>query len=103
MARAKAKQEEIPMEGPGVAPVKIKAIDKIAEEYIEERDKRLAALAAEVTAKTQLIEALHFHSDQLQQPDGSLQYRFDDQVITLIPGKEKLKVSTYEETDVTDG
>jgi hypothetical protein len=56
----------------------------------------------EVAAKTKLIEALHAHAGKITQPDGSLVYRYDEMVITLTPGKEKLKVEAAEEVEVVD-
>jgi len=92
----KATQAEIPIEGKGVAPVKIPKIDKLARAYVEARDERIAALTTEIAAKGKLMEALHFHAEQITTPDGSLMYHFDDQVITVESGKEKLKITTRE-------
>jgi hypothetical protein len=92
-----AKQSELPqMSGKGVAPLRIAAVDQLAEKYVAERDKRMRLTPREVTAKQNLIEALHKHEKELRQPDGSLIYRYDEMVITLMPGKEKLKVSPVE-------
>jgi hypothetical protein len=101
-AARKPKQEEIPLEGKGVAPVKIPKVDKLARQYVEDRDKRLAALTDEVSSKGKLIEAIHFHAEQLKQPDGTLVYRYDDQELRLEPGKEKLSIKTWEDTEVVD-
>ena len=81
------------MEGPGVAPVKLPKVDKLARTYVEARDTRITALNEEIESKRKLIEALHFHADQIKTPDGTLMYHFDDSIITLEAGKEKLKVS----------
>jgi hypothetical protein len=88
------KQADLPaMEGPGVAPVKIPQVDALAEAYIKERDKRLKLTPKEVSAKQRLVDALHAHADKIGlQPDGTIVYRYDTVVITLTPGKEKLKV-----------
>jgi len=80
------------MEGTGVAPVKIPKVDKLARSYVEARDSRIDALNTEVDAKAKLVEALHFHKDQLTLPDGRIVYHYDESVITLEPGKEKLSV-----------
>ena len=100
--KPKPKQDDLPkMEGPGIAPVKIPKIDKLAREYVEWRDQRISALEAEVDAKRKLIEALHFHGDQLVLPDGTIAYHYDDSLITLEAGKEKLqiKASHADDTD----
>lgn len=81
------------MTGTGVSPVRIPEVDKLAEAYVKERDKRLVLTPKEVIAKHNLIAALHAHEKEIgKQPDGTLVYRFDEMVITLKPGKEKLKV-----------
>jgi len=96
-----AKHTELPgVTGVGVSPVRIAAIDKLAEAYIKERDKRLVATPKEVAAKTKLIDALHDHEKQIgRQPDGALVYRYDEMEITLTPGREKLKVADLEGTE----
>ena len=90
---AKAQQDEIPMEGKGVAPIKLPKIDKLARAYVEARDDRIQKLTTEIAAKGKLLEALHFHRDQLETPDGVIMYHYDDQVLTVEPGKEKLKIT----------
>lgn len=91
--KAKPKQDDLPeMVGPGIAPVKIPKVDKLAREYVEWRDQRISALEAEVEAKRKLIEALHFHADQITLPDGTMAYHYDDSLITLEAGKETLKI-----------
>lgn len=103
MAKKKSSQTDLPaMEGPGVASPRISAIDKLADEYTEVRDQRMALTPQEVAAKQKLIAALHKHAGKLGiGPDGAIVYRYDTVQITLIPGKEKLKVQDLE--DVTDG
>lgn len=91
------KQTEMPIDGPGVAPVTVPEIDKLADEYIRERDKRMKQTPREVAAKGKLIEALHKHGDQLRNPDGDIVYRMDDLLVTLTPGKEKLQVRDVSE------
>lgn len=112
MAKAKAKAkkaarprtEDLPgVEGPGVAPVRIPEVDRLADDYIKERDKRVRLTPREIAAKQKLIEALHEHKE-LTGPDGTLTYRYDTVLITLEPGKEKLKVKdvTEEEQDLEE-
>ena len=55
----------------------------------------------EVTAKTNLIAALHENSDRIGiDSHGTITYRYDTIVITLEPGKAKLKVK--DESDIAD-
>lgn len=91
MARKK-QQEELHIEGEGVSRQSLPEVDQLAEAYIKERDKRLTQTPKEVAAKRKLIEALHANRDKITQPDGELVYRYDEMRITLIPGKEKLRV-----------
>ena len=96
-----AKHTDLPgMTGTGVAPVRIKEVDTLAEAYIKERDKRLHQTPKEVAAKLKLIEALHRNEAKIgRQPDGALVYRYDEIVITLTSGKDKLKVQDVADED----
>jgi hypothetical protein len=97
MAKTK-KILELPLKGKGVEPVRIAELDRLAEDYVKQRDRRLTMTPKEVAAKHNLIEAMHQHTDQIgKQPDGSLVYRFDETLIRLSPGKEKLKVEDISE------
>jgi hypothetical protein len=89
---AKPKQTELHVVGAGVAPVRIPEVDDLAETYIKERDKRCKQTPREIAAKGKLIDALHKHADKIGSNDGTITYRYDDVVISLQPGKEKLKV-----------
>jgi hypothetical protein len=80
------------IEGEGVSAVHIPEIDQLAEAYVKERDRRLKLTPKEVAAKLKLIDAMHAHAKKLTLPDGTLTYRYDEMVITLEMGKEKLKV-----------
>ncbi len=87
------KQHDLPIEGPGIAPVRIKSVDELAEAYIKERDRRVRMTPREVTAKNELIDELHKHADKIgRDAEGVLRYEYDDIVIELRPGKETLKV-----------
>jgi len=91
--KAKTKQRELPaMTGKGVAPLRIAELDRLAEAYCVERDKRLKQTPKEVAAKTKLSEAMHRHAKDMTQPDGTLLYRYDERRIILTNGKEKLRV-----------
>lgn len=92
---------ELPgVEGPGVSPVSIAEIDKLAEKYTTEKDKRCRLTPKEVAAKGALIDAIHKHEKKLgRNPDGNITYRYNDVDFVLKPGKEKLsmvKVDTEE-------
>ena len=92
----KTTNTELGFEGKGVAPVRIKELDRLAELYIDQRDARIDSLRNEITAKGNLLEALHKHADKLRLPDGSLVYHYDEKRISVQAGKEKLKVESVE-------
>lgn len=80
------KQQDLPaIEGEGVAPKKIPAVEKAADKYVEIRDKRMAMTEQEVTARAGLIEMMHEHKLTV--------YTYDDYKITMEP-REKIKVRT---------
>ena len=87
------------MTGKGVALQRIAELDRLAELYCVERDKRLKQTPKEVAAKTKLSEAMHRHADKLRQPDGTLLYRYDERRILLTNGKEKLRVEDISTDD----
>jgi hypothetical protein len=99
--KAKAKNPELPgVEGPGVSPISIAAIDTAAEAYIKERDKRCAMTPREIAAKQKLIAVLHDNADKIGvDANGEIVYRYDDFVVSLKPGKEKLKVYNAKEEE----
>lgn len=94
------KQADLPeMEGPGVAPISIGPVEEAAENYIKERDKRMKLTPKEVEAKRKLIATIHEHEDKIgKQPDGTIVYRYEDIIIRLEPGPEKLKVKAARDT-----
>lgn len=85
MARPKA--QDLPgVEGPGVAPVKYKDLEKPGDEFVELRDDK-AELATKMTGvQTKIIDKMI--------EKGITKYRFSDQEIELIDGKRKVKVKT---------
>lgn len=93
-AKASRKIVDLPgMEGPGVALVRIAAVDNAAAEYVRERDKRCRQTPKEIAAKQKLIGLLHKHEAKIGRDEaGVLRYEFDDTVIELKPGEETLKV-----------
>jgi rare lipoprotein A (peptidoglycan hydrolase) len=90
------KTSDLPgMKGPGVAPVRIKAVDDAAEEYVKIRDRRMGLTKKEVQAKQNLIDLLHKNAEKIGADDeGIMRYEYDDVVVELSPGKEQLKVRT---------
>lgn len=86
------KQEDIPgVEGPGVSRPKVKEIDKAAAKYIGIRDDRMTLTEKEVEARATLSEVMHKHN--------LTRYIYDDQLVTVEPGKEKIKVRTVDEPE----
>jgi hypothetical protein len=66
VAKVKAKNPELPgVEGPGVSPISIAAVDTAAEAYIKERDKRCAMTPREIAAKQKLIQLLHSNEEKI--------------------------------------
>lgn len=91
------------MDGPGVGQPRIPAIDAAAEKYVEIRDKRCKISPKEVAAKAELIDAVHANSEQLPVIDGKIVYRFGDEAVVLIPGKENVKVMAASKFDNDGG
>lgn len=90
-------QSEIAINGVGVAPIKIPAIDKAARVYISVRDDRMALTEKECAAKSKLVEVVHEHETAIgRNPEGALIYRFDDLQVTLKGGKENVKVRSVD-------
>lgn len=83
------------VKGPGVAPIRIKAVDEKAEEYVKVRDRRMGLTKKEVQAKNELIDLLHKNAERIgADSEGIIRYEYDDVVVELSPGKEQLKVRT---------
>ena len=76
------KQEQIP----GTEQPRVKDVEQAAERYIDVRDKRMALTEKEVTAHASLLEAMHRH--------GLESYRYDDMIVTVKHGAEKVRVRT---------
>ncbi len=99
------KQTELPIEGPGVAPVKIKELDAAAADYVDVRDRRMSLTEKEIEAKRDLIHLMHKHEEKLgRDGDGVLRYKYDDEnlVVELKPGDETLKVKKGTSDDLGD-
>lgn len=74
---------------PGTEGPKLKEVNTAAENYAEQRDKRMKMTEKEVEAKEALIAAMQKHKIEI--------YRDEDVdpplIVTLIPGKAKVKVT----------
>jgi hypothetical protein len=70
------------------------AVEDAAEKYIDVRDKRMSLTEKEVDARAVLVHEM--------QKEKLTSYRFDDQVVTLLPGKEKVRVKTVTDDDNGD-
>lgn len=94
--KQKAAAGELPgIVGPGVAPVSIPKINKLADIYVQRRDARMELLKKEVEAKEDLILAIHDHIEEIgEDVNGEVVYRYEDTVVILKPGEEKLKVKS---------
>lgn len=81
------KQSDLPnVEGEGVAPKKIKAIDIAADEYVTIRDKRMAMTEKEVAARDKLVD--------LMKQNGLEVYFYSDQKVYIKHGQDKVRVCT---------
>lgn len=90
----KPKQEEMPIEGEGVAPKRIKAIDVAADKYVEIRDTRMEWTEKECKARDNLVAKMKEH--------GLSMYRYGDHEVVLKEGDPKVKVKNVDAT-VTAG
>src|SRR5216110_2258872 len=84
------------MEIPGTERPVIKGIEQAAEDYVSVRDKRKALTDREVDLKAALLAAMKKHEDKLRQPDGSLLYQFDGQLV-VAQHSENVKVRKWDE------
>lgn len=98
------KNQELPgVEGPGVSPKLFPDIDKAADEYVIERNKRQEITPLERAAKKKLLDLLHAHQSEIGRDDsGKLAYRINDKMITLTPVDEKLRVKVDKAADDDD-
>lgn len=84
----KTKQEEIPMEGPGVSAVKDQKLDSMADEFTEKRDAK-AKLAESMTAlETKIVERMKEIQLNI--------YRYADREVRIHYGKTHIKVKHVE-------
>jgi hypothetical protein len=85
MARPRA--TDLPgIEGPGVAPVKIKELERLGDKFIEIRDEK-AELASKLTKlEAQMAEIMEEHK--------LTKYQFSDQEIAIKKGKVHIKIKS---------
>jgi len=96
--------EDLPgVEGVGVSPKRIPAVETAADAYAKARDRRMAMTEKEVEAKEELSRVMHEHAEEIgKHPEtGELKYVYnggdkDRRVVTLTPTDEKLKVKDVE-------
>jgi hypothetical protein len=84
---AKTKQTVIE----GVGPETIPAIEGLAEQYVEARDRRMNVLKSEIELKKDLTKAMKEHE--------LTEYRYDGHVVVLEGGEPKLKVKSIKDDD----
>lgn len=88
----RAKQSELPaVEGLGVSPVRIKAIDVAADKYLDARDTRMDQTIKECEARDVLIEKMGEH--------GLTSYRYGDHEVAIKDGKVGVKVKNIDGTE----
>lgn len=83
---ARPRQEEMPIEGPGVGQVKDKKLERLGYEFIETRDQK-----AELATQLGEIETKIF--DRMAELELKC-YRFGDQILEIKDGKRHCKVKT---------
>ena len=82
------KTNEFPLEGEGVSPKKIKALDTAIDDWRSAVEKRMALVEKEIEAGAKVVELMHKH-DVTAYPyyDGD-----DNRKICRLTSKEKLKL-----------
>lgn len=82
------------MEGKGVAPVKDKKLDTLADDFIEKRDKK-AKLAEDMTAlEAKIVERM--------KEIGAELYRYADREVRIEQGKAHVKIKTVKNEGVEE-
>ena len=95
----KEQQTEIP----GTEASKIKAIEKVAEAYLDARDAFQKASAKVQEWKTKLITVCREHELEMSvDGEGNRLYKYDDLVVTFTH-KDGVKVKTAKEEDLDEG
>ncbi len=91
---AKAKQSEMPIEGPGVSVMKDKKLDSLCDKFIDLRD-----------SKAKLAEKIGETEVQILDRMGELKitkHRFADQLAEIKIGKDHVKIRTVTADDGSD-
>lgn len=95
------KTEELPgVEGEGVSPKKIRALDTAIDAWRDLVEKRMALTKREVEARDKVIELMHKNALELY----IYQTGDDEQKKVILDSKEKLSLKRVEEsaTDIVD-
>lgn len=91
------------MKGPGVAPVQIPALDKLARKFLIVAEELKAQKETHEAAKLALQEALEEHADELgRDAEGAVRYYCGDVAITMAPGKTKITVTAQADMEDPD-
>jgi len=98
---ARTKTDDLPgVEGEGVTLLKIPDIDKAVDAYERKKEKRCEASPGEISAKRDLRDLLHKHSDKLPvNEDGAKFYRRDGMDYIL---EETMKRKRADDGDVSN-
>lgn len=96
-AKRGRRQEDLPgVDGPGAAPVKIRELDKLADEYVFAKDMRITARDQEEKAKDALMAAMRTHREKLPHKEATYWYEYDDKKVVMKP-KDETETLTVEE------
>ena len=91
------------MKGPGVAPIQIPALDKLARKFLIVAEELKAQKETHEAAKLALQEALEEHADELgRDAEGVVRYYCGDVAITMAPGKTKITVTAQADMEDHD-
>jgi hypothetical protein len=91
------------MKGPGVAPIQIPALDKLARKFLIAKEEHEAAKDTLEVAKVELQAALEEHADELgRDAEGAVRYYCGDVAITMAPGKTKITVTAQADMEDPD-
>lgn len=95
-----SKENELGLEGTGVAVKPIDELDSAIEAYLPIKEKRVELTNKEKDAKKKVIDLLHAHKDAIgTDGEGVMHYRCGDYIATLAPTKEKLTVKLDEDEE----
>lgn len=96
------KHEELPqMEGPGVSPKRIKALDDKITAYLEVRDQRIELTPREVELKQAVVTLMHANEAVIGKDEkGVIRYPVEGRgTLVLKPTKEKLSLQKEKKDD----